>query len=106
MKTTQMITATLLAAGISACLPMTMDPTTQVISNEVMSVCSTALSPTVKQRVDQEWGKHATVESRQMIESVANVILTVPGVPGAERQSMYQNYLTCATGTYLMRKSQ
>ena len=99
MKTTHTLklSALLLPLFTTGCLNMGTGDKSIMIS-ELTTICGAIVGSQAEERINQEWNKYpSAAANRDMIEIVANVLLTNPdGTPA--NTSQYKKYLTCATG--------
>ncbi|MCW8936202.1 MAG: hypothetical protein OQK98_15925 [Gammaproteobacteria bacterium] len=103
MKTSiHILFASLLSISLAGCLDMAKvsnDSQNSVLVSQVVSVCGALVGDQAEQRINQEWSKYPEANAnRNIIETMAEVLLNDPTATEAQSTSNYKKYLSCATG--------
>ena len=97
-----MLFASLVSILLAGCLNTgngSNDSQNSVLVSQVISVCGSLVGDQAEQRINQEWNKYPEASAnRNIIETMAEVLLNDPSSTEAQRTSNYKKYLTCATG--------
>jgi len=99
---TRMLSTSLLSFALAGCLNMgstASENQNSVMVSQVVSICGSIVGNQAEQRINQEWSKYPEANAnRNIIETMAEVLLNDPASTEAQRTSNYKKYLTCATG--------
>lgn len=97
-----MLLASLVSISLTGCLDMgsvSNESENSVLVSQVISVCGSLVGDQAEQRINDEWDKYPEANAnRNIIETMAEVLLNDPASTEAQRTSNYKKYLSCGTG--------
>lgn len=98
----RMLFASLVTFSLAGCLNtgnVSNESQNSVLVSQVISVCGSLVGEQAEQRINQEWSKYPEADAnRNIIETMAEVLLNDPSSTEAQRTSNYKKYLSCGTG--------